>query len=548
MTTPSAAVSALATERRRALFALRPDAVDVRGLAELRVRTCQPQDCGGKCCHAGAGLLPAEFSLLQAVRRDHARELLELGLKRLPGVTNAPSGETRTEVNGTACAWLLDDGRCSLQALASQHGLSPWFYKPLACVLFPLRVRTRKGLSVLTADSRAACPVENLDVPDCARRMASCQPLAGLHGEAAYIKEIWGHDIFVAPKTPVPEVRSKSDALEVVGLTAISKKHAVWACVDPNGAALAVKQPLTQTAMERGVLEQRALKQLGGDGFPEVSIKHVMLNGHIPTATGFHRGMIPLGYWLRMAPSTQEIETVAKGLLRVCARLERLRLIHGDMAFKNVLVHPRRLQIVLVDLENARHENTAPAAGNGDFGAAAPELYLNYRGAYTCRTDSFFVGAFLFYALNRHSESEGLAFPFTAAAKQRGPLSSVMWALLGDPHARYDPATRLTAGEVLHRWDPFTLPEVSIRPFQRSFPISERILSHRHGAKLRFHSRGIELSLGQKVLARREGLIDVTATPESWGGDELVFGELMISPTEIRPISVVNKAFSNVIE
>jgi hypothetical protein len=533
---PSAAVSVLAEERRRGLFALRPDAMDVRALAELRVRACQPQKCGGKCCKDGAGLLPSEAVLLEAVSRDHARELLALGLKKVPAVTDASGRSARTEVDGTACAWLLGDGRCSLQALAVEHGQSPWFYKPLACVLFPLRVRTCKGLCVLTADPLSACREDTADVPDCARWRAECAPLAGLQGEAAYIKELWGHDVSIALESPVPEVRWTADVLEVIGLTATSKKHAVWACVSSGGEFLAVKQPLTQTARERLGREQRALAQLGGDGFPSVSLEPIMCDGHRTTVTRFHRTMISLGSWLRMAPPREGIEAVAQGLLRACERLERLGLVHGDMAFKNVLVHPRRWQTVLADLENAGPERDGSCAGNGDFGTAAPELYLNHPGAHTCRTDSFFVGAFLFYALNRRSRSDGIAFPFVEAAEQSDPLWSVMWALLGDPLARYDPATRLPAGEVLHRWKRGTLPRGPIGPLQRSYPVAERLLRHSQGAELRFHSRGIELRVGRQVLARREGLVDVAATPESWTGDELVFGKLRISATQIRPI------------
>jgi len=42
--------------------------------------------------------------------------------------------------NETACAFLLEDGRCGLQVLSVQDGKHPWYYKPLTCWLQPIKI------------------------------------------------------------------------------------------------------------------------------------------------------------------------------------------------------------------------------------------------------------------------------------------------------------------------------------------------------------------------------------------------------------------------
>jgi len=40
----------------------------------------------------------------------------------------------------TACAFLMDDGRCGLQVLAEMDGKHPWYYKPFSCGLLPIKL------------------------------------------------------------------------------------------------------------------------------------------------------------------------------------------------------------------------------------------------------------------------------------------------------------------------------------------------------------------------------------------------------------------------
>ncbi|MEO0415968.1 MAG: hypothetical protein AAF226_13555, partial [Verrucomicrobiota bacterium] len=58
----------------------------------------------------------------------------------------------------TRCVFLLEDSRCSLQALAMAEGKQPWFYKPLTCWLHPLSITRRRNQSVLTLYSEETDP------------------------------------------------------------------------------------------------------------------------------------------------------------------------------------------------------------------------------------------------------------------------------------------------------------------------------------------------------------------------------------------------------
>jgi hypothetical protein len=40
----------------------------------------------------------------------------------------------------TACVFLLEDGRCALQALAAERGRHPWYYKPFCCWQHPIAI------------------------------------------------------------------------------------------------------------------------------------------------------------------------------------------------------------------------------------------------------------------------------------------------------------------------------------------------------------------------------------------------------------------------
>ena len=121
---------------------------------------CDLAVCKGMCCHDGVYLEQDEAEIIPAIAEREAEFFRGLGLD-LPaevvvegsfkGLVSGPKTATvprvwRERVPGypahfedTACCFLLDDGRCSLQVLSLARGLHRWYYKPTGCWLHPLR-------------------------------------------------------------------------------------------------------------------------------------------------------------------------------------------------------------------------------------------------------------------------------------------------------------------------------------------------------------------------------------------------------------------------
>lgn len=121
---------------------------------------CAVASCHGVCCHDGVPVDHETADVLQTLSARYAAEFREIGLS-LPDdviVNNEWQGTIskktavrpfpfRSLVAGypnhfpeTACVFLLDDGRCGLQILAQRHHEHPWYYKPFACWLHPIKI------------------------------------------------------------------------------------------------------------------------------------------------------------------------------------------------------------------------------------------------------------------------------------------------------------------------------------------------------------------------------------------------------------------------
>ena len=120
---------------------------------------CDLAVCKGMCCHDGVYLGDDEATVLDELAVREADFFREQGL-RLPesvvvegsfhGLVEGPKTATvprswRDRVEGypahfpdTACCFLLEDGRCSLQVLSLARGLHKWHYKPTGCWLHPI--------------------------------------------------------------------------------------------------------------------------------------------------------------------------------------------------------------------------------------------------------------------------------------------------------------------------------------------------------------------------------------------------------------------------
>jgi Protein of unknown function (DUF3109) len=138
---------------------LRAASVDRREF-ERRLTRCKLADCHGVCCHDGVPVDDDTARSIESLARTRAADFNEMGLSmpeevivenQWQGVvskkTAVRSFAFRSRVAGypshfpeTACVFLLDDGRCGLQILAQRDDKHPWYYKPFACWLHPIKI------------------------------------------------------------------------------------------------------------------------------------------------------------------------------------------------------------------------------------------------------------------------------------------------------------------------------------------------------------------------------------------------------------------------
>lgn len=524
--TPDKEVARLTNARRKALTTLRPEVVDVRSLSHLRTRRCESGSCGGACCKDGAGLLPEEARLLVRIARTHAEELSTLGVKGAGVREIGPSPRTSlvTKADGqTHCGWLTLDGRCSLQVLGENHVQQPWIYKPLACVLVPLRVRSLAEARILTADRRA---LDHSRVADpCLRYDDAAAALEGVEDEISFIGKVWDLDVRAIVEAANQNQSGGPDGEDMVGIVAATKKHVLWAIGGDRGVEV-LKVPRTSSAADSQ--ERVVLRRLKGRWFPEPSE-----NGREPQGAArmsLIGGHVPLDLWLSARRQEVEIVDVARDLLRSLVALEDSGVYHLDLAPRNVLVHPDYCTVVIVDFEDAVEGAGAVECAGGEFGYAAPEQYLNHMGLHSRLTESFFVGAFIYHAFAQLSRRRQRAFPFADLGCVPLSLRGLVTALTGDPSQFYAPSTRRSAREVLDQLTAGQLFEAVPIPPSVKPPIEQeqRRLDSPDGSTLLIRRRGLTLLRGGITVDRRDGLVDVTNTPAAWT-DSLRIGPLIIT-------------------
>lgn len=523
-------VTRLADARQRALSLLRPDVVDVRSLRRLRTRRCAPTSCGGACCRDGAGLLPDEVPLLEHLAGAYAGELSSLGVEE--GGVRKVDASARTSVSTdaagrTRCSWLMSDGRCSLQVLGENHLQQPWVYKPLACILVPLRVRARAGARVLTADRRVLdCSAE---ADPCLRSDGTAAALEGVEDEIAFIAKTWDIDVRAAMEaTDESSFEQSRNAGDVLGVVAATETHLLWAVGADHEGVEVIKVPRHDSAASAAPQEKYALRRLAGRWFPTLS-----QNGDDPqgaTRMSFVAGHIPLNLWLSTRRQEDEVVDVTRDLLRALVALEDSRIYHLDLAPRNVLVDPLERTVVIVDLEDSVEAERQVECDGGEFGYAAPEQYLNYLGLHGRLTESFFVGAFVYHAFAQLSRRRQRAFPFNDLGCVPLPLRGLVTSLTGDPSQFYAPGTRRSSREVLDRLTTGRQFETSpVRsPVKPAIEQEQRRLDSPDGSTLLIRRRGLTLLRGETTIDVWNGLVDVVNTPAAWT-DSLRIGPLIIA-------------------
>jgi 2OG-Fe(II) oxygenase superfamily/Phosphotransferase enzyme family len=524
---PDKEVARLADARRKALSRLRPEVVDVRSLSRLRTRRCAPGSCGGACCKDGAGLLPEEAHLLDRIARTHTEELSALGVTgagiRESGLS--PRTSLETDATGqTHCGWMTPAGRCSLQVLGENHVQQPWIYKPLACVLVPLRVRSLAGARVLTADRRTL-DRSHVAAP-CLRRDDAAAALEGVEDEIAFIGKMWDLDVHAILEAANQNQLGGRDGEDVVGIVAATKKHVLWAIGDSDRGIDVLKVPRTSSAGDSQ--EKTVLQRLTGRWFPVPSENSVEPQG--VARMSLIGGHIPLDLWLSTRRLEVEVIDVAWDILRALVALEDSGVYHLDLAPRNVLVHPDARTVVIIDFEDAVDGAGAVECAGGEFGYAAPEQYLNYLGFHSRLTESFFVGAFIYHAFAQLSRRRQCAFPFSDLGCVPLSLRGLVTALTGDPSQFYAPGTRRGAREIFDRLMaglPFE-PAPIRPPVKPAIEQEQRRLDNPDGSTLLIRRRGLTLLHGETTIDQWNGLVDVANTPAAWT-DTLRIGPLIIT-------------------
>ena len=510
----------LADIRQNKLPLLRPDVVDVQSLKHLRTRRCAAMSCGGLCCRDGAGLLPEEMTLLNQIALAYAEELRVLGVSEAAVQKSGSSARTSTTISRTDghthCSWLTPDGRCSLQVLGENHVQQPWFYKPLACILMPLRVRSRLGARVLTADHRAFDRSTIMD--SCVRYDETAPELESVEDEMAFIAKVWDIDVrAIVDAAESVSFPQSCDASNAIGIVTATQTHVLAAVSAQAGEYIEVLK-LCRPDYESSVRseEESTLRKLPGRWFPTQSERSSDHEG--ATRMSFVAGHVPLNVWLNTRPRENEVLDVTRDLLRALVAMENAQIYHLDLAPRNVLVHPIQRTVVIVDFEDAVDSVRQVECAGGSFGFAAPEQYLNYLGQHSRLTESFFVGAVLYHAFTNPAKRKEHAFPFSDFRSIPKSLRGLTLALIGDPSKFYDRKTRLSARHVLAGMEaelPFEVPptEVVRTPLLEA---EQRHLDSPDGCTLFIRRRGLTLLRGETTIDRWNGLVDVTNTPLTW--------------------------------
>lgn len=177
---PSFTVYAKAERNLKKLYA--SASVDFEAFARPILR-CDLHQCKSMCCHNGVYLTPDEVGDLRQIVKQHYQKLESFGIRlprdivtpeRFPDGIDVPKTTLKpklfskivdnypSDLTDTACCFLLEDGRCSLEATSIQAGKGPHYYRPLACSLYPIIIRETPDLSHPVRLSQDTPPMESV--------------------------------------------------------------------------------------------------------------------------------------------------------------------------------------------------------------------------------------------------------------------------------------------------------------------------------------------------------------------------------------------------
>ena len=521
-------------KRRRELRMLRPDVIDASGLQRWFVSCAPPTSCQGQCCNGGAGLLETEAQLLVAFATHEQDRLDAIGVTS-PGVESGESG-WRTTLHATpslsGCSWKMPDGRCSLHHLALEDGCNWWAYKPLACSLFPFRVRSRQKLHVLTVDRRC----EATDGPPCTRLQAE-ESTSGstpmMPGEFAVVSDLWMLDL--AAMQSACKVHNEDVNAATQYCVAATPKHILfWIKVGEDGGILEKKSRNPNDAGDALLREYDLLKQTDGPWFPRALSFVPKELGGPALQMEYLKGRVPLDLWLRTRPKLSHVVRVVLDLLRACESMEKAGLFHLDLAMRNVLVEPTSFGISVVDFEKVALDSEPHLCTGGQWGLAAPEQYLDRLGHHTHRTETFFCGAVLWTAISQRYDipRQAMLQLMDHHAIIPDTLKPVLTGLLGDPRMGFSPSSRIDAEIAIGLLGDVDMAALDVECRNRRKQIFghdntyiEKVeIQGPNGYLIQAGEKAIQLFLEGRLIDSILGLVDLTNLPHEWTVQEYRFG------------------------
>lgn len=153
---------------------------------QRRISQCDLKDCKGSCCYDGIYLSEESAATILKLSVEKASFFKSIGLKLPKSVIvqgnyhdqfSGPKTATRPHpfssiasnhprhFNDTACVFMLDDGRCSLQVLGESENKHRWHYKPVDCWLHPIYIDDQDDLCTVTLPDEDTDPYRTSDYP-----------------------------------------------------------------------------------------------------------------------------------------------------------------------------------------------------------------------------------------------------------------------------------------------------------------------------------------------------------------------------------------------
>ncbi len=144
-----------------------------KGNLKRNLERCDYKTCEARCCYDGVYLDADEIKALRRVVEDNADVFGHLpedyivkgdwigdsGYKTAVRAHRYKNLDYPEHFSQTRCVFAYTDGACSLEVLARNSGQNPWFFKPRACIGFPLHIKDGHPIPPEDMPNRDSCHV-----------------------------------------------------------------------------------------------------------------------------------------------------------------------------------------------------------------------------------------------------------------------------------------------------------------------------------------------------------------------------------------------------